>query len=279
MRESATAWRSRSGRPLSGDGTVPEDHRRPGPSSQRTARGPRRGPSFPVIHPRARSAPTAPRRPPGRPDRSGRIAVGAAVDGQLSTQGVWVKDAVREPSLTGAACGRTGATGAWRGAPDRRGGRLPPRSGARGGTRRAHRPSRSDRGHLAPVHGPWACAGNTGPLLHAVRPLQGTTRRAAAAPKRTRTTAGRGGGPPGPWRTSPSPTPRPLPPDGDDAGGGPGRSTPFPEPPAHGAPRRAFPTGAGLDAPAHTQHLRAAFLVVKGARSTSGPSGGLLFQD
>ena len=69
------------------------------------------------------------------------------------------------------------------------------------------------------------------PLLHAVRPLQGTTRRAAAAPKRTRTTAGRGGGPPGPWRTSPSPTPRPLPPDGDDAGGGPGRSTPFPEPP------------------------------------------------
>lgn len=111
--------------------------------------------------------------------------------------GVWVKDAVREPSLTGGPCGRTGATGAWRGAPDRRGGRLPPRSGARGGTRRAHRPSRSDRGHLAPVHGPWACAGNTGPLLHAVRPLQGTTRRAAAAPKHTRTTAGRGGGPRG----------------------------------------------------------------------------------
>ena len=44
------------------------------------------------------------------------------MDGQLSTRGVWVKDAVREPSLTGAACGRTGATGAWRGALDRRGG-------------------------------------------------------------------------------------------------------------------------------------------------------------
>ena len=162
VRESATAWRSRSGRPLSGDGTVPEDHRRPGPSSQRTARGPRRGPSFPVIHPRARSAPTAPRRPPGRPDRSGRIAVGAAVDGQLSTQGVWVKDAVREPSLTGAACGRTGATGVWRGAPDRRGGRLPPGSGARGGTRRAHQPTtEAARGHLAPVQGPRACAGTT----------------------------------------------------------------------------------------------------------------------
>ena len=49
----------------------------------------------------------------------------------------------------------------------------------------------------------------------------------------------------GPWRTSPSPTPGPLPPDGGDVGEGPGRFTPFPELPAHGAPRRASPTGAG----------------------------------
>ena len=49
----------------------------------------------------------------------------------------------------------------------------------------------------------------------------------------------------GPWRTSPSPTPGPLPPDGGDVGEGPGRFTPFPELPAHGAPRRVSPTGAG----------------------------------
>ena len=42
--------------------------------------------------------------------------------GLLSTRGVWVQSRW-EPSLTGAACGRTGATGARRGAPDRRGGR------------------------------------------------------------------------------------------------------------------------------------------------------------
>ena len=62
--------------------------------------------------------------------------------------------------------------------------------------RRAHQPTtEATRGHLAPVLGPWACAGAAGPLLHVVRSLQGTTRRAAAAPRRTRTTAGREGGP------------------------------------------------------------------------------------
>ena len=48
----------------------------------------------------------------GRPARAARIAVGAAVDGLLSTRGVWVQDVVREPSLTGTACNRTGAAGA-----------------------------------------------------------------------------------------------------------------------------------------------------------------------
>lgn len=41
--------------------------------------------------PRARSAPMAPRRPPGCPARGGCIAVGAAVDGLLSTRGIWVQ--------------------------------------------------------------------------------------------------------------------------------------------------------------------------------------------
>ena len=109
-------------------------------------------PSFPVIHPRARSAPMAPRRPPRRPDRSGRIAVGAAVDGLLSTRNVWVQ-ADEGASLTGATCAPNCPTGAWRGAPDRRGGRLPPGSGARGGMRRAHRPSRSDP--WPPGPSPW----------------------------------------------------------------------------------------------------------------------------
>lgn len=103
----------------------------PRKSPMRCAPGPSRGRRtrafegvLPRDLPRARSASMAPRRPPGCPARSGCIAVGAAVDGLLSTRGVWVKDVVREPSLTGAACNRTGATGAWRGAPDRRCGRL-----------------------------------------------------------------------------------------------------------------------------------------------------------
>ena len=149
------------------------------------------------------------------------------MDGLLSTRGVWVKDAVREPSLTGAACGRTGATGAWRGALDRRGGRLPPRSGARGGMRRAHQPTtEAARGHLAPVQGPRACAGTTGPLLHAVRPLQGTTRRAAAAPKRTRTTLGEEAAL-GALEDFAESDPWPATPRCGDAGEGQGRFTPF----------------------------------------------------
>ena len=85
-------------------GTVPEDHRRGAPRGR--PEGGARGlleAFLPRDLPRARSAPMAPRRPPGCPARSGCIAVGAAVDGLLSTRGIWVQ-ADEGASLTGAAC-------------------------------------------------------------------------------------------------------------------------------------------------------------------------------
>ena len=94
-----------------------------------------------------------PRRPPGCPARGGCIAVGAAVDGLLSTRGIWVQ-ADEGASLTGAACAPNCPTGAWRGAPDRRGGT------SRLGAERAGECDgltglpEATRGHLAPVRGP-----------------------------------------------------------------------------------------------------------------------------
>ena len=85
-------------------GTVPEDHRRGAPRGR--PEGGARGlleAFLPRDLPRARSAPMAPRRPPGCLARSGCIAVGAAVDGLLSTRGIWVQ-ADEGASLTGAAC-------------------------------------------------------------------------------------------------------------------------------------------------------------------------------
>ena len=109
-----------------------------------------------------------------------------------------------------------GATGA---RPGRGGGRPLPAAERAGECGRAHRPT------------------------DAVRPPHsGTTRKAAAALKLVRTAPGGEAPLLGPWRTSPSPTPGPLPPDGVHAGGGTGRSTPFPQLPAHGAPRRVCPT-------------------------------------
>ena len=198
-----------------------------------------------MVHPRARSAPTAPRRPPGHPDRSGCIAVGAAVDGLLSTRGIWVQDAVREPSLTGTACNRTGATGARQGAPDRRGGtsRLgAERAGERG---RAHRPSRSDP--WPPGPSPWPMGLRGYHLIRSsmrFRSPQGTTRRAAAAPRRTRTALGEKAAL-GALEDFAESDPGPATPRRWRRGRGPRPVHAVPGLPAHGAPRRVSPTGAG----------------------------------
>ena len=115
------------------------------------------------------------------------------------------------------------------------------RAGERG---RAHRPSRSDP--WPPGPSPWSRPARVPPVRSSMRfvPYKGPRGGppllpGAPAPRWARRR------PLGPWRTSPSPTPGPLPPDGGDVGEGQGRFTPFPELPAHGAPRRASPTGAG----------------------------------
>ena len=75
------------------------------------------------------------------------------MDGLLSTRGIWVQ-ADEGASLTGAACAPNCPTGAWRGAPDRRGGT------SRLGAERAGECDgltglpEATRGHLAPVRGP-----------------------------------------------------------------------------------------------------------------------------
>ena len=184
-----------------------------------------------------------PRRPPGCPARGGCIAVGAAVDGLLSTRGIWVQ-ADEGASLTGAACAPNCPTGAWRGAPDRRGGT------SRLGAERAGECDgltglpEATRGHLAPVRGPDLRG------YHLIRssmrfvPYKGPRGGppllpGAPAPRWARRR------PLGPWRTSPSPTPGPLPPDGGDVGEGPGRFTPFPELPAHRGAASCLPHWRG----------------------------------
>ena len=139
--------------------------------------------------PRARSAPMAPRRPPGCPARGVCIAVGAAVDGLLSTRGIWVQadegasfwaHVCAEPARQGRGGARLiveGAPPAWE-------------RSARGNTGGLTGLPEATRGHLAPVRGPDLRG------YHLIRssmrsaPLQGTTRRAAAAPRRTRTALG-----------------------------------------------------------------------------------------
>lgn len=84
VRESATTWRPRSVRPLSGDGTVPENHRRGAPRGR--PEGGARGPLeafYPVIYLDAIRVKV--RADHQVSNRAAHIAVGAAVDGLLST--------------------------------------------------------------------------------------------------------------------------------------------------------------------------------------------------
>ena len=110
--------------------------------------------------------------------------------------------------------------------------------------RRAHRPSRSDP--WPPGPSPWSRPARVppDPLLHAVRSLQGTTRRAAAAPKRTRTTLGEEAAL-GALEDFAESDPGPATPRRWRRGRGPRPVHAVPGLPAHGAPRRASPTGAG----------------------------------
>ena len=183
-----------------------------------------------------------PRRPPGlqprRPHRR-RSSRGRAVEHVL---GIWVQ-ADEGASFWAHVCAEPARQGR-AGRADRRGGT------SRLGAERAGECDgltglpEATRGHLAPVRGPDLRG------YHLIRssmrfvPHKGPRGGppllpGAPAPRWARRR------PLGPWRTSPSPTPGPLPPDGGDVGEGPGRFTPFPELPAHGAPRRVSPTGAG----------------------------------
>ena len=109
--------------------------------------------------------------------------------------------------------------------------------------RRAHRPSRSDRGHLAPVRGPDLRG------YHLIRSSMRFVpykdrRRAAAAPKRTRTTLGEEAAL-GALEDFAESDPGPATPRRWRRGRGPRPVHAVPGLPAHGAPRRASPTGAG----------------------------------
>ena len=189
----------------------------------------------------SRSAPTTKAPRPQWPHRR-RSSRGRAVEHVL---GIWVQ-ADEGASLTGAACAPNCPTGAWRGAPDRRGGT------SRLGAERAGECDgltglpEATRGHLAPVRGPDLRG------YHLIRssmrfvPYKGPRGGppllpGAPAPRWARRR------PLGPWRTSPSPTPGPLPPDGGDVGEGPGRSTPFLDFPPTG--RRVVPPPLAREVP------------------------------